>query len=50
MRVRLTYYQVDEELEFRFSHDYTADALDAIVTDLLTRMPPGRSAPPNGSS
>ena len=40
MRVRLTYYQVDEELEFRFSHDYTADALDAIVTDLLTRYAP----------
>ena len=36
MRVRLTYFQVDEELEFRFSHDYTADALDAVVTDLLT--------------
>ena len=30
MRVRLTYFQVDEELEFRFSHDYTADALDAV--------------------
>ena len=40
MRVRLTYYQVDEELEFRFSHDYTADALDAIVTDLLTGYAP----------
>ena len=23
MRVRLTYFQVDEELEFRFSHDYS---------------------------
>ncbi len=40
MRVRLTYYQADEELEFRFSHDYTADALDTIVTDLLTRYAP----------
>ena len=40
MRVRLTYYQVDEELEFRFSHDYTADALDTIVTDLLTGYAP----------
>ena len=40
MRVRLTYFQVDEELEFRFSHDYTADALDAIVTDLLTQYAP----------
>ena len=40
MRVRLTYYQVDEELEFRFSHDYTADALDAVVIDLLTQYAP----------
>ncbi len=40
MRVRLTYYQVDEELEFRFTHDYTADGLDAIVTDLLTQYAP----------
>ena len=40
MRVRLTYFQVDEELEFRFSHDYTADALDAVVTDLLTQYAP----------
>ena len=40
MRVRLTYYQVDEELEFHFTHDYTADTLDAIVTDLLTRYAP----------
>ncbi len=40
MRVRLTYFQVDEELEFRFSHDYTADALDAVVTDLLAQYAP----------
>ena len=40
MRVRLTYFQVDEELEFRFSHDYTADTLDAVVTDLLTQYAP----------
>ena len=40
MRVRLTYYQVDEELEFCFIHDYTADALDAIVTDLLMQYAP----------
>ena len=40
MRVRLTYYQVDEELEFRFTHDYTAAELDAIVTDLLTQYAP----------
>ena len=40
MRVRLTYYQVDEELEFRFTHDYSAEALDAIVTDLLTQYAP----------
>ena len=32
MRVRLVYYQVDEDLEFTFHHDYSADALDAIVT------------------
>ena len=40
MWVRLTYYQVDEELEFRFTHDYSAKALDAIVTDLLTQYAP----------
>ena len=39
-RERLPYFQVDEELEFRFSHDYTADALDAVVTDLLTQYAP----------
>ena len=38
MRVRLVYYQVDEDQEFTFNHDYSADALDAIVTDLLTRV------------
>lgn len=40
MRVRLIYYQVDEDLEFTFNHDYSADALDAIVTDLLTQYAP----------
>mgnify|MGYP004672115379 FL=1 len=40
IRVRLTYFQVDEELEFTFTHDYSADALDAIVTDLLTQYAP----------
>ena len=40
MRVRLVYYQVDEDLEFTFTHDYSADALDAIVTDLLTQYAP----------
>ena len=40
MRVRLVYYQVDENLEFTFNHDYSADALDAIVTDLLTQYAP----------
>ena len=40
MRVRLVYYQVDEDLEFTFNHDYSADALDAIVTDLLTQYAP----------
>ena len=40
MRVRLVYYQVDEDLEFTFHHDYSADALAAIVTDLLTQYAP----------
>ena len=40
MRVRLVYYQVDDDLEFTFTHDYSADALDAIVTDLLTQYAP----------
>ena len=40
MRVRLVYYQVDEDLEFTFNHDYSVDALDAIVTDLLTQYAP----------
>lgn len=40
MRVRLTYYQVDEELEFHFSRDYSADALHDIVFDLLTCYAP----------
>lgn len=40
MRVRLTYYQVDEELEFRFAHDYTAAELQDIVQGLLTRYAP----------
>ena len=40
MRVRLVYYQVDEDLEFTFHHDYSVDALDAIVTDLLTQYAP----------
>lgn len=40
MRVRLTYYQVDEELEFHFSHDYSAEALQSLVTDLLTQYAP----------
>ena len=40
MRVRLVYYQVDEDLEFTFNNDYSVDALDAIVTDLLTQYAP----------
>ena len=40
MRVRLTYYQVDEELEFTFTHDYTAEALQDIVQGLLTQYAP----------
>ena len=40
MRVQLTYYQVDEELEFDFAHEYSASALQDIVTGLLTRYAP----------
>lgn len=40
LRVRLTYYQVDEEQTLRFAHDYTAEALEGIVTGLLTQYAP----------
>ena len=40
MGVRLDYYQVDEEKEYRFTQQYTAEELDAFVQDLLTRYTP----------
>lgn len=40
MRVRLTYYQVDEETAYHFSKDYTAEDLNAFVLDLLTQYAP----------
>lgn len=40
LRVRLTYYQVDEEKEYRFVQEYTAEELDHFVQDLLTRYAP----------
>ena len=40
LRVQLTYYQVDEELTLRFSHDYTRQELTALVTDLLEQYAP----------
>ncbi len=40
MRVRLTYYQVDEETTYHFAKDYTAEDLDAFVLDLLTQYAP----------
>lgn len=40
VRVRLTYYQVDEEVVLRFAKDYTAAELRAILEDLLTRYAP----------
>lgn len=40
IRVRLTYFQVDEEKIVRFSRRFTAKELDAFVEDLLTRYAP----------
>ena len=40
LRVQLTYYQVEEELTLRFQRDYTAEQLQGILTDLLTRYAP----------
>lgn len=39
-RVQLTYYQIDEELTLRFSHDYTRQQLAEIVTGLLVQYAP----------
>lgn len=40
IRVRLDYYQVDEEKEYRFVQEYTAEELDAYVRDLLKQYAP----------
>ena len=40
MRVRLDYYQVEEEREYRFVKDYTAGELDAYVQELLAQYTP----------
>lgn len=40
VRVQLTYYQIDEELTLRFSHDYTRQQLEEIVTSLLEQYAP----------
>lgn len=40
IRVRLTYYQVDEEQTFYFVKEYTADTLEFFVQDLLTQYAP----------
>lgn len=40
LRVQLTYYQIDEEVTLQFSHDYSADELWAILTDLLRDYTP----------
>ena len=40
IRVRLTYFQVDEEKIVRFSRRFTANELDSFVEDLLTRYAP----------
>ena len=40
LRVQLTYYQVDEGLTLRFSHDYTREELTALVTGLLEQYAP----------
>lgn len=40
VRVQLTYYQIDEELTLRFSHDYTREQLREIVTGLLEQYAP----------
>lgn len=40
VRVQLTYYQIDEELTLRFSHEYTRQQLEEIVTSLLEQYAP----------
>lgn len=40
MQVRLDYYQVDEEQEYRFCRLYTAEELEAFVTELLQQYAP----------
>lgn len=40
VRVRLSYYQVDEEALFRFTKDCSAGTLDDYVQDLLTQYAP----------
>ena len=40
LRVQLTYYQIDEEVTLRFSHEYTLGELEAIVTGLLEQYAP----------
>ena len=40
MRVRLTYYQVDEEQSYCFAKDFSREELAAFVIDLLTRYAP----------
>ena len=56
VRVQLTYFQIDEEIVLRFERDYTAKALDKILTGLLAQYAPwaqtGRSlaARPHGGA
>lgn len=40
MRVRLTYYQVEEEQIYRFAKTWTCEELTAFVEDLLTQYAP----------
>lgn len=40
IKVRLTYYQVDEELTLRFTRSFTAAELDTFLQDLLVRYAP----------
>lgn len=40
VRVQLTYFQIDEEIVLRFERDYTAEALDKILTGLLAQYAP----------
>lgn len=40
VRVQLTYFQIDEEIVVRFERDYTAEALDKILTGLLAQYAP----------